>query len=73
LAEIRSLAVDADSCYQGIGRQLVMSAEQEAKDLGISQIFALTYQLGILLLNVTIMKSAYKSCRKRYGGMLSMP
>jgi amino-acid N-acetyltransferase len=43
LAEIRSLAVDKGFQKQGIGGKLVKQCLTEAKGLGISRIFALTY------------------------------
>ncbi|ORJ60516.1 N-acetyltransferase [Geothermobacter hydrogeniphilus] len=46
LAEIRSLAVAAEVAGQGIGRQLVEACLQEARDLGLPQVFALTYKVG---------------------------
>ena len=44
LAEIRSLAVCADSHKQGIGRLLVEQCLADAKALEISEVFTLTYQ-----------------------------
>lgn len=44
LAEICSLAVDENYLQQGIGRRLVLALEQEAVELGLHNIFALTYQ-----------------------------
>ncbi|MFQ6122245.1 MAG: N-acetyltransferase [Dehalococcoidales bacterium] len=44
LAEIRSVAVAEDSQQQGIGAQLIEACLTEAKELGISTIFCLTYQ-----------------------------
>ncbi|MCK4536082.1 MAG: N-acetyltransferase [Desulfuromonadales bacterium] len=44
LAEVRSLAVDADYGGRGIGRKLVQACLDEARQLGIGQVFALTYQ-----------------------------
>jgi amino-acid N-acetyltransferase len=44
LAEIRSLAVLENYQKQGIGRILLNSCLQEAKNLGIQRVFALTYQ-----------------------------
>ena len=44
LAEVRSLAVAEGQRGKGIGRQIVAALEQEAKDLGVSRCFALTYQ-----------------------------
>ena len=44
LAEIRSLAVVADSQEQGIGAQLVQACLKEAEELGITTIFCLTYK-----------------------------
>lgn len=43
LAEIRSLAVDPAKQKKGIGRQLVGVCIDEAKELGIKKIFALTF------------------------------
>ncbi len=44
LAEIKSLAVAEDSQKLGIGNQLVGACLQEAKELGLSTIFCLTYK-----------------------------
>jgi amino-acid N-acetyltransferase len=44
LAEIKSLAVAKDSQEQGIGAQLVEACLNEAKELGISSVFCLTYK-----------------------------
>lgn len=44
LAEVRSLAVHADCGGRGIGRKLVQACLDEARQLGIGQVFALTYQ-----------------------------
>ncbi len=44
LAEIKSMAVAEDSQQQRIGAQLVEACLQEAKGLGISIIFCLTYK-----------------------------
>ncbi len=44
LAEIRSLAVTEDSFKKSIGRQLVESTFEEAKQFKIKSLFALTYQ-----------------------------
>ena len=46
LAEIKSLAVDPDYQGYGYGRMLVADCEKEAQQLGIKQIFALTYKEG---------------------------
>jgi amino-acid N-acetyltransferase len=43
LAEIRSLAVKKDDRGAGIGTALVKKCMEEAKALGISRVFALTY------------------------------
>lgn len=43
LAEIRSLSVKLDSQGIGIGKRLVTACLREAKKLGITKIFALTY------------------------------
>ena len=44
LAEVRSLAVQADYGGRGIGRELVAACLDEARQLGIRRVFALTYQ-----------------------------
>lgn len=46
LAEIKSVAVAADSQQQGIGAQLIEACLQEARELGIATVFCLTYQPG---------------------------
>lgn len=45
LAEIRALALKPDFHGKGIGKQLVNELVKEADELGISQVFALTYQV----------------------------
>ncbi|HHW42323.1 N-acetyltransferase [Desulfofundulus thermobenzoicus] len=49
LAEIRALAVDPRYTRRGIGRRLVKSFLQEARELGLPRVFALTYQAGFFL------------------------
>ncbi len=44
LAEVRSLAVAEDRQGQGLGAHLVRAHVQEARTLGLSTVFALTYQ-----------------------------
>ena len=44
LAEIRSLAVKKDFQRMGIGRKMVRRCITEAKSLGVTRVFALTYQ-----------------------------
>jgi amino-acid N-acetyltransferase len=46
LAEIRSLAVAEEHQGKGIGRDLVQSCIDEARELGIQRIFTLTYETG---------------------------
>jgi amino-acid N-acetyltransferase len=46
LAEIRSLAVSQAHERRGVGRQLVQACLDEARRLGLKQVFALTYQPG---------------------------
>ncbi|MEJ5348446.1 MAG: N-acetyltransferase [Desulfosoma sp.] len=45
LAEVRSLAVLPQFQGRGIGTSLVRECLQEAKDLGIHRVFALTYEI----------------------------
>jgi amino-acid N-acetyltransferase len=44
LAEIRALAIKPEYHGQGIGKRLVAELIKEAKEIGIPQVFALTYQ-----------------------------
>ena len=44
LAEIRALALEPGYLGKGIGRELVEALVDEAKQLGIKRVFALTYQ-----------------------------
>jgi amino-acid N-acetyltransferase len=46
LAEIRSLAVLETHQGRGLGRQLVQACIAEATELGIGQVFTLTYESG---------------------------
>jgi len=45
LAEIRSLAVDRKYCKKGIGKKIVNELINEARALGICEVFTLTYKL----------------------------
>ncbi|RKO67075.1 N-acetyltransferase [Desulfofundulus salinus] len=49
LAEIRALAVDPRYTCRGIGRRLVQSFLEEARELGLPRVFALTYQSGFFI------------------------
>lgn len=44
LAEVRSLVVNAEAGGRGIGRRLVEACLEEARQLGIRRVFALTYK-----------------------------
>lgn len=44
LAEVRSLAVEKSREGKGIGRKLVESCLEEARQIGLKKVFALTYQ-----------------------------
>lgn len=46
LAEVRSLAVRPDYQGRGLGRRLVMGLEREARELGITRLFAWTSEPG---------------------------
>lgn len=45
LAEIRALAIKPEYQRQGMGKRLIYELLKEADDLGIHQVFALTYQV----------------------------
>ncbi len=49
MGEIRSLAVADGFQGQGIGRRIVRRLIEEARHLGLRQVFALTYQLPFFL------------------------
>jgi amino-acid N-acetyltransferase len=44
LAELRSLAVHPDYNGRGVGRELVLACLDEARQIGIRKVFALTYK-----------------------------
>ena len=44
LAEVRSVAVIEDAGRRGIGKQLVQTSIDEARELGLRRIFCLTYK-----------------------------
>ena len=46
LAEIRALAVHPSKTKTGVGRKIVEMLTEEAKELGVKTLFALTYQPG---------------------------
>ncbi|MCE5199248.1 MAG: N-acetyltransferase [Armatimonadota bacterium] len=46
LAEIKSLAVDQHFQGKGLGRELVQTCLNDARDMGIPKVFALTYVPG---------------------------
>ncbi|MHB9038128.1 MAG: N-acetyltransferase [Armatimonadota bacterium] len=46
LAEVRSLAVEPDVQSKGCGRELVQACLDDAKDMGVPKVFALTYVPG---------------------------
>ncbi|MHB2015950.1 MAG: N-acetyltransferase [Candidatus Xenobia bacterium] len=46
LAEVRSLAVSQAAQGRGLGRQIVEALIEEARDLGLARLFALTYQVS---------------------------
>jgi amino-acid N-acetyltransferase len=46
LAEVRSLAVDETAQLKGTGAALVAAAVEDAREMGIERVFALTYKPG---------------------------
>lgn len=46
VAEIRTVAVDPDSKGHGVGSQLLSALIQDARDLGVSRLFCLTFETG---------------------------
>lgn len=49
LAEIKALAVAKDAGNKGIGRLLVEKCIEDSKEIGVSQVFALTYVDGFFV------------------------
>jgi amino-acid N-acetyltransferase len=45
LAEIRALAIRSEHQGKGLGKELIRLLIQEAQELGINKVFALTYQV----------------------------
>lgn len=46
LAEVKSLAVDEAAQGRGYGKQIVLACLEEARELGLKTVFALTYKPG---------------------------
>ncbi len=46
LAEVRTLAVVPDWLHKGVGHALLENLEQEARALGLSRLFCLTFEVG---------------------------
>lgn len=44
LGEVRTLGVSAEWLGRGIGHQLLLALEQRARDLGLTQLFCLTFE-----------------------------
>ena len=51
LAEVKSLAVDPEQRGQGVGHRLLTAAIEDARQLGIKKLFALTYETEFLARN----------------------
>lgn len=49
LAEVRSMAIAPSAARKGVGRKLVEILLEEARVLGITEVFALTYQPGFFV------------------------
>ncbi|MDR1702688.1 MAG: N-acetyltransferase [Sporomusaceae bacterium] len=69
LGEIRSLAVVKDGWQKGVGRRLVEILTDEAKELGVKHLFALTYQQGFfekmgfkVVAKETVPQKMWKEC-----------
>ena len=51
LGEVRTLAVDATWLGHGIGHTLMRRLEADARDLGLSRLFCLTFEVGFFTRN----------------------
>lgn len=49
LAEVKALVVDESFQGQGLGKRLVETCLSEARELGVTRIFALTYKPGFFI------------------------
>lgn len=75
LAEVRSLATKEEARGRGVGRLIVEALLREAEDLGLTRVFALTYQVAFFeKLGFEVVQKAVfpqkvwldcKDCRKR--------
>lgn len=45
LAEVRTLAVAQDQLHKGVGGAIISQLEQDARDLGLSRLFCLTFEV----------------------------
>lgn len=73
LAEIRSLAVSRDSQGKGLGNKLLKTCIDEAKQLGITRVFALTYHSGLFKKNGFKDIDKSKLPQKIWGDCLRCP
>ncbi len=69
LAEVKSLAVRPEYQGQGYGKLMVEDCEEEARELGIERMFALTYQIdffkrvGYEVIDIkTLPEKVFKEC-----------
>lgn len=74
LAEIRSLAVADDARRRGVGKALVEAAVEDARDLGIHKVFAMTYEKpffekrGFSVVDLkTLPEKVWRECLKWYA------
>ena len=51
LAEVRTLAVSEEWLGKGVGRALLARLEQDARELGLSRLFCLTFEVGFFARN----------------------
>lgn len=73
LAEIRSLAVVKDYQHSGIGKELLNRCLNEAVELGIKRVFALTYRPDFFRKNGFIDIDKAKLPQKIWGDCLKCP
>ena len=73
LAEIKSLAVSKVSQRQGIGAAMVKKCIEEAKELGISTIFCLTYKPAFFQKHGFVSVDKTKLPRKIWGECYNCP
>ncbi len=71
LAEIRAMAISPDYVGKGVGMAIVQKLTDDARELGVKTLFALTYQ-PVFLPKQGFMKCLKSNCRRKSGKIVSI-